>query len=412
MVLEPMPGVSRARTDPRTWPWWGQVLALYTVTRLFTAAVFVWVARLQLPNLWTPGHPSYWKFVGLMFDGSWYRQIAEQGYPATLPYGADGLVQQNAWAFFPLYPALVRAVMTVTRLPWEVAAPVVATLLGAGAVLLVYRCVVLGAPRAVAAWPALPLATVALVCVFPTSPVLQAGYTESLALLLVAGSLYLLMRRRYGAAALVVVALGFARAVALPMAVVVAVHALVRWRDARRGNEAFPLRDVLRVAALGAVAVVSGFAWPLIAGWITGVPNGYLLTQESWRGVRTTTPFYGWTYVPQFWFGPWAALVVVAGFGLTIAVLVAPAAWRLGNELHTWSAAYIGYIVAVIEPGSSLARFLLLAFPMGAVTAGLVTRPERARRIAFWAVLALMVGLQVLWIRTMWLFNPHGDWPP
>lgn len=66
----------------------------------------------------------------------------------------------------------------------------------------------------------------------------------------------------------------------------------------------------------------------------------------------------------------------------------------------------------MIEPGSSLARFLLLAFPMGAVTAGLVTRPPRARRIAFWAVLALMVGLQVLWIRTMWLFNPHGDWPP
>ena len=36
----------------------------------------------------------------------------------------------------------------------------------------------------------------------------------------------------------------------------------------------------------------------------------------------------------------------------------------------------------------------------------------RARRIAFWAVLALMVGLQVLWVRTIWLFNPHGDWPP
>ena len=412
VVAGPVPVVGRARLDPRTWPWWGQVLALYAVTRAFTAAVYVWVAGFQLANLWTPAAPSYWKFVGLMFDGSWYRQIAEHGYPATLPRGADGLVQQNAWAFFPLFPALVRAVMTVTRLPWEVAAPAVATLLGAGAVLIIHRCIAVGAPRAVAAWPALPLATVALVCVFPTSPVLQAGYTESLALLLIAGSLYLVMRRRYGAAAVVVVLLGFARAVALPMAVVIGVHALVRWRDARRGADAFGLGDRVRLVGLGAVAVLSGLAWPLICGWATGVPNGYLLTQESWRGVRTTTPFYGWTYVPQFWFGKWAALVVVAGFGLTIALLVAPAAWRLGNELHTWAAAYIGYIVAVIEPGSSLARFLLLAFPMGAVTAGLVTRPDRARRLAFWAVLALMVGLQVLWVRTIWLFNPHGDWPP
>ena len=412
MVVEPVPALSRARTDPRSWPWWGQVLGVYAVTRLFTAAVFVWVARLQLANLWTPAAPSYWKFVGLMFDGSWYRQIAEHGYPATLPVGADGLVQQNAWAFFPLFPGLVRAVMTVTRLPWDVAAPVVATLLGAGAVLLVHRCIVTGAPRAVAAWPALPLATVALVCVFPSSPVLQAGYTESLALLLIAAALLLVLRRRYGAAALVVVALGFARAVALPMAVVVVVHALVRWRDARRGTEPLPARDVVRLAGLGVAAVVSGVAWPLICGWATGVPNAYLLTQESWRGVRTTTPFYGWTYVPQFWFGPWAPLVLAAGFGLTIALLVAPAAWRLGNELHTWSGAYIGYIVAVIEPGSSLARFLLLAFPMGAVTAGLVQRPARARWAAFWAVLVLMVGLQVLWIRTIWLFNPHGDWPP
>ena len=412
MVVEPVPALSRARTDPRTWPWWGQVLGVYAVTRLFTAAVFVWVARLQLANLWTPAAPSYWKFVGLMFDGSWYRQIAEHGYPATLPVGSDGLVQQNAWAFFPLFPGLVRAVMTVTRLPWEVAAPVVATLLGAGAVLLVHRCIVAGAPRAVAAWPALPLATVALVCVFPTSPVLQAGYTESLALLLIAAVLLLVLRRRYGAAALVVVALGFARAVALPMVVVVVVHALVRWRDARRGTEPLPRRDVARLAGLGVTALVSGFAWPLICGWATGVPNAYLLTQESWRGVRTTTPFYGWTYVPQFWFGAWAPLVLAGGFGLTIALLVAPASWRLGNELHTWSAAYIGYIVAVIEPGSSLARFLLLAFPMGAVTAGLVQRPARARGAAYWAVLVLMVGLQVLWIRTMWLFNPHGDWPP
>ena len=122
------------------------------------------------------------------------------------------------------------------------------------------------------------------------------------------------------------------------------------------------------------------------------MPDGYLQTQEAWRGVREVAPFGGWTYVPQFWFGPWAWLVVVLGFALVIAVLVVPAAWRLGNELHTWAAAYVVYIAAVVEPGSSLARFLLLAFPLGAVTAGVVTRPPAARRWWLGAVVVLMLG--------------------
>ena len=46
-----------------------------------------------------------------MFDGSWYRNVAENGYPAELPRGEDGLVQQNAWAFFPLFPMLARGLM-------------------------------------------------------------------------------------------------------------------------------------------------------------------------------------------------------------------------------------------------------------------------------------------------------------
>jgi len=405
-------GSPRRWSRPGTWPWWGQVLAVYGVTRVVTALVFVWVARVQQANLWTSARPGYLDFVSLLFDGSWYRTIAESGYPSTLPIGSDGLVQQNALAFFPAFPMLVRAVMGVTSLPWQVAAPLVNLVLAGAAMLLVYRCVADGAPRAVAAWPGLPLATVTLVCVFPSSPVLQAAYTEALALLLVAAVLWTILTRRYLWAAAAVVALGFTRAVALPMAVVVVVHAVVRWREARVRGERLPTRDVVAIAGLALVAVASGFAWPAVVGVMTGVPDAYTLTQESWRGVREVTPFLGWTYVPRFWFGAWAPLVLVAGFGLTIALLVAPSAWRLGRELHAWSVAYIGYLVAVVEPGSSLARFLLLAFPMGAVTAGVVGGSPRARRWWFGAIVALMLGLQVLWVRQIWLFNPSGDWPP
>ena len=393
-------------------PWWVQVLAVYAAARLVTTVVFLWVASVQGQNAWTGPHPDYFPYVGFMFDGSWYRNVAENGYPAELPRDTNGLVQQNAWAFFPLFPMLARGLMQVTGGPWEVVAPLLATVLGAGAVVVIHQTVVRGAPRAVAARPGLPLATVALVSVFPTAAVLQTAYTEALALLLVASALLLLLRRDYWWMALVVVALGFTRAVALPMAAVVVVHAAVRWWGSRRGTDTFTWVTGVGLAALALLSAASGLLWPAICGWVTAVPDGYLQTQEAWRGVREVAPFGGWTYVPQFWFGPWAWLVVVLGFALVIAVLVVPAAWRLGNELHTWAAAYVVYIAAVVEPGSSLARFLLLAFPLGAVTAGVVTRPPAARRWWLGAVVVLMLGLQVLWVRQMWQANPVADWPP
>lgn len=393
-------------------PWWVQVLAVYAVARLFTTVVFLWVATVQGQNSWTGPHPGYFPYVGFMFDGSWYRNVAENGYPAELPRGADGLVQQNAWAFFPLFPMFARGIMQITGGPWEVVAPLLATVLGAGAVLVIHQTVVRGAPRAIAARPGLPLATVVLVSVFPTAAVLQTAYTEALALLLVAGALLLLLRRDYWWMAVLVVALGFTRAVALPMAVVVVVHAAVRWWNARRGTDTFTWVTGVGLAGLAVLAAASGFLWPAICGWVTGVPDGYLQTQEAWRGVREVAPFGGWTYVPAFWFGSWAWLVVGLGFALVIAVLVVPAAWRLGNELHTWAAAYVVYIAAVVEPGSSLARFLLLAFPLAAVTAGVVTRPPAGRRWWFGVIVVLMLGLQVLWVRQMWQANPVADWPP
>jgi hypothetical protein len=405
-----LPG--RPRADPRTWPWWLQSLAVYGAARAFSAVLLLVVASRQAANGWTGAAPGYADYTGLMWDATWYRRIAEGGYPATLPVGADGLVQQNEWAFFPLYPFLVRAVMAVTGGSWAVVAPTVSLLAGAGAVLLVHRTVVRGAPRAVAARPGLPLATVLLVSAFPTAVVLQVGYTEALALLLVAASLLAVVTRRYGWACAAVLALGFTRAVALPMAVVVVVHALVRWREWRAAGERPPGRDLAGIAALAVAAVVSGFAWIAVCGWVTGVPDAYLQTQESWRGARTTAPFAGWAYVPGFWFGDAAPFVVLGAAVLVVGVLVAPSTWRLGRELHAWSAAYLLYLAAAVEPGSSLARFLLLAFPLAAATAGVVPRPRWARWAWTGGVVVLMLVLQVVWVDRIWRLVPPSGWPP
>ncbi len=407
-----VPPPARRAADPRTWPWWVQVLAVYAVARAFSAVVLLVVASRQAANGWTGASPGYADYTGLMWDATWYRRIAEGGYPATLPVGADGLVQQNEWAFFPLYPMLVRGAMAVTGGSWAVVAPTVSLLLGAVAMLLVHRTVVRGAPRAVAARPGLPLATVLLVSVFPTSVVLQVGYTEALALLLVAASLLAVVTRRYAWACAVVLALGFTRAVALPMAAVVVVHAWVRWRGWRAAGERPSPRDVVGIGALALTAAVSGFAWIVLCGRLTGVPDGYLQTQEAWRGTQSTAPFVGWTYVPEFWFGTAAPWVVLAAAVLVLGCLVAPSTWRLGRELHAWSAAYLLYLAAAVEPGSSLARFLLLAFPLGAAAAGVVTRPRPGRWAWTGALVVVMLVLQVVWVWSIWRLVPPSGWPP
>ncbi|WP_231496032.1 hypothetical protein [Cellulomonas sp. HZM] len=408
----PETAVRRARWDPRGWPWWLQTLAVYAGARLFSAVALVATAQHQEASYWAGDRPSYLQFTGLFWDATWYRQIAEHGYPSTLPRDANGDVQQNVWAFFPLFPMLVRGFMQLTGGQWYQVAPLLALVLGGAAMLVVHRAVAEGAPRAVAARPGLPLATVALVSVFPTAPVLQIGYTESLALLLVASALLLLIRRSYLLAGAVILALGFTRAVALPMAAVILVHAAARWWHARRGEDRLRARDWGALAGLAATAAVSGVAWPLICGRVTGERDAYLLTQETWRGVREVVPFGSWGYVSRFWFGDLAPWVLLASFALVVAVLVVPAAWRLGPELHAWPAAYLLYIAGAVEPSSSIARFLLLAFPLGAVTAGVVTRPARARRLWFALVVVAMLGLQVVWVWDMWRLQGPTGWPP
>ena len=403
---------SGAWPRPGRWPWWAQVLGVYALARAWSALVLIVIARTQAANGWTPAAPSYFQFTGLMWDASWYRAIAESGYPAQLPVSPDGSVQQNVWAFYPLFPALVRAVMAATGAPWQVAGPLLALVLGAAAVLVIHRLVQVGAPKAVAARPGLPLATVALVAFFPTSVVLQVAYTESLALLLIASVLLLLVRHRYLPAMAVVLALGFTRAVALPVAVVVLVHAAARWRSARRGRDRVGRRDVAGMAGLGVVAVAAGLAWPVVCAAATGTPGCYLKTQAAWRSRPDVVPLLPWLDVARWlaggW-GPWLLLALLAGFA---ALLTCPPARRLGPELRAWPAAYLGYLVGVIEPGTSLARFLLLAFPLGAVTAGMVRTPASRRRGWLLVVLAGMALFQVGWVWALWRLTPPSGWPP
>ena len=408
-ALAPVRTDVRGGPTPGAWPWWLQVLAVTAFSRAVSAGVLLLVARSQEANLWTEASPSYLEFTGLMWDATWYRTIAESGYPAELPVGVDGQVQQNAWAFFPLFPSLARSMMTVTGAPWHVVAPLLATVLGIMAMLVVHQ-VVAAVVEGDASLRALPLATVAVLATFASAPVLQVGYTESLALLLLAVVLWCLLRGHFVAALPVVVALGFTRAVALPVAVAVLAHALGRQRDVRDGGT-WTVREKAQTALLGVTALASGLIWPAICGLVTGEPDAYTRTQAAWRGRGEVVPFVPWVDVARWLFGAWGLLVLALVLGLVVAAVVTRPMRRLGPVLLGWTAGYLGYLVAVLEPGTSLVRFLLLAFPLAAVLAQLALR-SRAPRTALAAVLVLGVVGQLWWVWSLWRLVPPSGWPP
>ncbi|MGV8965909.1 MAG: hypothetical protein ACOH2F_06480 [Cellulomonas sp.] len=421
-ALSPAALAAPAWLRPTRWRWWVQVLAVYGVARVVSAVILLIVAQAQVANVWTPASPSYLEYTGLMWDASWYRQIAEHGYPAQLPIGTDGSVQQNVWAFYPLFPFLVRGVMAVTGAPWQVTGPPLALVAGAAAMLVIHRVVEVGAPRAVQARPGLALATVTLVAFFPTAVVLQIAYTESLALLLIASALLLIIRRRYLLAVPVMLALGLTRAVALPMAVVVVVHGVLRWRASRRvadpldptgsARDDLSRREALGLGGLLVAAAVSGVAWQVVCGVVTGVPDGYLQTQASWRARPHVVPVMPWVDVSRWLFGGWGPAVLVLVLAAFVALLLCPPARRLGPELRAWPAAYLAYLVGVVEPGTSLGRFLLLAFPVAAITAGMVRSEAGRRRVWVASIVVVMVLCQVGWVWALWRLTPPSGWPP
>ncbi len=386
--------------------WWFRVFVVWGLSRIVTTVLIQVFAAAQLQNPWTGAHPDYFSFAQL-WDSTWYHVIAVSGYPATLPVDAAGHVQQNAWAFLPAYPMLVRLLMVVTTLPWEPLSVIVSFLFSLAAALAFYRLMLLRLPSGTA------LFSVVLFCVAPLSPILQVSYAESMFLFLLVLALYLLLRRRYGLLFPVILLAAFTRPSILAFALAVGLHVVVRWFTSK--TDPFPA--VEKVLAVGAAlfALLMGFAWPIIAAAVTGHTDAYTTTELAWRAdyvgyQASLLPFSSWVQAAGFWAGQWGmggwifvtlALVVI-GFALA---LFLPSVRRLGVDLRLWLASYALYLLAVFFPQSSTFRLLIPMFPL--LGAAAQPRPVIYRV----SLVVLMIAGQAGWLYICWWVNGY-DWTP
>lgn len=442
-VETPHASVARTALDrARRLPWWVGVLAIWGASRLVTTGILMSFAARQGENAWTGANPGYLDFARL-WDAHWYYIVAAVGYPSEIPRDENGLAGENAWAFMPVYPGLVRLGMALTGTysaqGFAAVAVTISVIASAVAALLFFVL----ARRWLSARTAL-LAT-ALFCAAPLSPILQVGYAESLHLALLFGALILVLDRQWVLLSFVVTVMALTRPSGLAFALLLVL--VWGWRWMRRDSEPFAPRERLRLGVAAMIAGLAGLAWPGIVALATGELRGYLDTELAWRrpylGDVELLPFTPWVQGAQWWAGeqwwpdplvpgvPWSTgevlgpVILLALLGLAAAAFALPAMRRMPIELRFWIIAYALYLLAVFFPQSSTFRLLVpLAPVLGALALGIVSvgtgriaggwPPARVRALrVVLAVLALALGIvgQVAWVHIGWWVDGY-DWTP
>jgi hypothetical protein len=195
-------------------------LTSWTEARLYVATAYIatWAIldRLEPPPAFSPIDDGL-----IPWDGTWYRDLAMDGY--------DSPTLEGGVRFFPLWPLLGRVFGAVGDRP-DIALVVLANLLALVAGMFLYRITVQetgdhGTARR----------TVRLFALFPPAFVLVLGYSEALYLCLAMGFFLTARARRWGATAALGFLAGLTRPVAGLLAFPAAVHA---WRSDRRSPAA------------------------------------------------------------------------------------------------------------------------------------------------------------------------------
>lgn len=402
--------VGSAAERARRWPWWAQVASVYAAARVVTACIFMAAALHQGANPWFPAKPDYWNFINI-WDARWYGEVLLNGYPDQLPVDESGNVQENAWAFYALFPLLGRAVSAMTGLEPALALTFIAMAAGLGAAWVVYCLFRQKATHRTAMWAVVFFST------FPVAAVLQVPYAESLNLLLLASALLLVIQRRYLWAMPVIVLMCLSRPTGVPFAAMAG--GLLAYRLWERSRHRVPGsraaaphsgRELVALAALAAVSGLGALMWPAIAWAVTGDPAAYTKTETVWRG-HDLVPFKPWFDTGIQLFGPvlgvLAPFVFVAVFGL---VMTSSPVVALGAELRLWCVCYMGYLLVFLHPQTSTFRMLLPLFPL-ALSAALVSRSRAYRS----TVVIMFLLLQIVWIVWLWAWAQlpgGGDYPP
>ena len=365
---------------------WRYPLAVYLLTRIVYLVV-AFVAHFVR----TDAYGRHWGLGSMVsnWDGKWYLTTAVHFYP----HYVDRFMQ-NTLGFFPLYPMLMRGTGQTLGVPYWISGLMISLVTGAAATVLVGRLARIwwgeGAARR----------AVLFFCVFPGSIVFSMVYTEGLLLMLVAGSMLAIERRRWLVAGLLAglaTAVGPVATAIIPACGVAAISEIRRrgWRDLS-GWRAL-LAPALAPAGIAGFAI---FLW----SW-TGTPFASFETQRyDWH--ETTTPLalprvigtlfkqaIGSAGPPH----PNVDLNLVAALlGTAFLVWALVHLWRSRGHVPAYAIVWtlvIGFMTVTSNATPPNARMLICAFPAVLVVAAHLRGRAFTRLLASSTVLLVAMSL-------------------
>lgn len=231
------------------------------------------------PRFAGTGSDSLWEMLSAA-DAQWYASIAQSGYPSRDEFTVEGCGDEvrltttcenfMAWAFFPAWPALVRVLSPLAADPLAVGF-VASNILSLAAAIVLFLYVRTRSDDARA------LITVLLFCASPFAVFLDAPFTESLFLLLVAGIFLAAQRGAWPVVGVLFALLSVTRPNGIFLAVVPLTF-LIREMAARRR---FSWRRASQALWLG-LALVPFAAWLIFNHAKTGDATFFFTVQRRW----------------------------------------------------------------------------------------------------------------------------------
>lgn len=333
-------------------------LAIYLCSRLvvFLGVIFG-KAHIVLGNdTWLGG--SQWYHRLLRWDSEWYRIIASEGYK----YSGDPSQTQTV-VFYPLYPAISRAVTETLRIDLIDSMLLVANLAAVTAVLLLFKLIRERFDDRTA------LATVALISFFPSSIFLSAGYTESLALLLMV-AFFLAVAREWFLTAAILAGLAVATRSSGVVLFPVLLWELWRCRPPKRFLiEAVPL-SIIATSGLWLYILYLGYAFHHPMAFADGQAAFHENTTMLARlfSALTLQPFgkINLTDLSPAGLDQWFTLIFIGLIGCARFCGISP-----GMTLFAAMLLALPYLTLCGGPAgfTSMARFNIVSFPLFAVLA-------------------------------------------
>ncbi len=328
------------------------------------------------------------------WDSGWYLGLAEHGYESP----PERIGQQTNHAFFPLYPALTRALSRATGLETSRAGTLISVVSLLGALLLFASYVErrFGRERARPA--------ILLLLLFPTAFFFAAVYSEALLVFLSLASIVAMERRRPVVSALAGFLAGLTRVSGL---VLVPYLFLVALRARRERGDSWGRAAALSIGV--ALAPLAGFAALAVFFWRRfDDPFLFVAAQHNWAQAPKTIvegPALIWTSIVNdlttghvFSRSP---VVILDGLILLLFLIlgIGLARRRLYAEaVYVVATCGIVLLSGTLESGG---RYVLPAFPAFAQMAGIANRPRLFR---------VWLGMSALMQAGYVFLFVHGRW--